>query len=75
MPYRMYHTIYRSAWMESVAKAKEAEEEEKRLKEEEKKANSGGGTNRPLSQGERLDKLRASSFRGIDLDDLEDELT
>ena len=74
MPFKMYHTLYRSAWLESVAKAKEAEEAEKQAQEEERKAaKSGGSSNsRRQSAGEALNRIR--SLNSGDLEDLAEEM-
>lgn len=70
MPFRMYHTLYRAAWLESVAKAKEAEEEEKKAREEERKSKKNG--NRSGTAGETIDRIR--SLNSSDLEDLAEEM-
>ena len=73
----MYHSIYRSAWLESVAKAKEAEEEEKKMKEEERRSNRGGNSGqRPKSAGQVIDRIKSLNAGGgiDDEDDLAEAL-
>ena len=67
----MYHTLYRAAWLESVAKAKEAEEEEKKAREEERKSKKNNSI-RSGTAGEALDRIR--SLNSSDLEDLAEEM-
>lgn len=64
MPYRMYHTLYKAAWSESVAKAKEAEEAEKAAAKAEQQRN------KKAAMAPREAAL--SSIRGMSSDDLEE---
>ena len=67
----MFHTLYRSAWLESESRRKEAEEAEKQAREEERKAkrNSGGrgGGDSSMSSRQAIEKMR-----GMSSDDLEE---
>ena len=78
MPFKMYNSIYRAAWKDSMEKAKEAEEAEKKMKEEEKQANkqqSRGG--RQMSSRQAIDSMRnrGGIIGGdLDLEDVADEL-
>ena len=63
MPYRMYHTLYKAAWAESVAKAKEAEIAEK----EAAKAEMASKKGKPTTSREAI-----SAMRNINSDDLEE---
>ena len=74
MPNRMFHTFYRSAWMESESRRKEAEEAEKKARKEEQEArrNGGGrGGNAPMSSRQAIEKMRGIS--GDDLEELAEE--
>lgn len=68
MPFRMYHTLYRSAWLESMEKAKEAEDMEKEAKQQNSSKGKNKGSGRK-SAGEVLDALR-----GGDMEELAEEL-
>lgn len=63
MPYRMYHTLYKAAWAESVAKAKEAEESEKEAAKAEMARNKGRA---------KTSREAISAIRNINSDDLEE---
>ena len=71
---RMFHTLYRTAWLESEARRKEAEEAEKQAREEERKAkrNPGGGGNpSSMSSRQAIDQMRGIS--GDELEELAEE--
>lgn len=77
MPFRMFHCIYRSAWLESESRRKEAEEAEKLAKKEEQKekqANRGGrGANQQnLSSRQALEQMRGISDG--DLEEIAEEI-
>ena len=63
MPYRMYHTLYKSAWAESVAKAMEAEESAKEAAKAEMARNKGRA---------KTSREAISAIRNINSDDLEE---
>ena len=65
----MFHTLYRSAWMESESRRKEAEEAEKQAKLEEQRAkrNPGGRGPDSMSSRQAIEKMR-----GMSSDDLEE---
>ena len=69
MPFRMYHTLYRSAWLESMQKAKEAEDMEKEAKQDSSKGKKNNNGSSRKSAGEVLDALR-----GADMEELAEEL-
>lgn len=73
MPCRMFHTMYRSAWLESEARRKEAEEAEKQARKEEQQArrNNGGRGNDAMSSRQAIEKMRGIS--GEDLEELAEE--
>ncbi len=73
MPCRMFHTMYRSAWLESEARRKEAEEAEKQARKEEQQArrNNGGRSNDAMSSRQAIEKMRGLS--GEDLEELAEE--
>ena len=63
MPFRMYHTLYKAAWMESVAKAKEAEIAQKEAEKAERLQKQKAS----ITSREAI-----SSLRSINSDDLEE---
>ena len=69
----MFHTLYRSAWLESESRRKEAEEAEKQAKKEEQQAkrNPGGQANNAMSSRQAIEKMRGIS--GEDLEELAEE--
>ena len=71
LPYRMIHTIYRAAWLESKARAKEAEEAEKEARKEQRKNSNNRGP-KQLSSRQALEKMRGLS--DSDLEDITDEM-
>lgn len=74
MPSRVFHTLYRAAWLESEAKRKEAEEAEKQAKKEEQEArrHSGGrGPSSSMSSRQAIEKMRGIS--GEDLEEIAEE--
>ena len=71
MPCRMFHTIYRSAWLESEARRKEAEEAEKKAKKEEQEAKrNSGGQKGPSTLSSRQ---ALAQMQGADLEELAEE--
>ena len=73
----MYHALYRSAWLESMRKAKEAEEAQKQAEAEEKaQRKAQSSSNRGMSSREKLESLKSptSALAGIDLEDAAEEL-
>ena len=63
MPFRMCHTLYKSAWEESVAKSKEVEAAEKEAEKEEKIRNKRSAA---------TSREALSVLRGINSSDIED---
>ena len=71
MPFKMYHALYRSAWLESTRKAKEAEEAQKQAEAEEKAAKRQSKSG--MSSRERLDNIRSKNLGGLDLSGIDME--
>jgi hypothetical protein len=73
MPSRIFHTLYRAAWLESEAKRKEAEEAEKQARKEEQEARRRSGGRGPSSMSSRqaIEKMRGIS--GEDLEEIAEE--
>lgn len=69
MPFKMYNSMYKAAWQESVDKAKEAEEAEKRAKEEEKQAKRQAGKQQMTSR--QMIEAGKSTGAGLGLGDID----
>ncbi len=71
MSCRMFHTIYRAAWLESEVRRKEAEEAEKQARKEEQEARrNSGGQKGPSTMSSRQ---ALAQMRGEDLEELAEE--
>lgn len=71
IPFKMYHALYRAAWLESTRKAKEAEEAQKQAEAEEKAARRQSKPG--MSSRERLDNIRSQNLSGLDLSGIDME--
>lgn len=80
MSCRMFHSMYRSAWLESESRRKEAEAAEKEARKEEQKANranrrlsGGGGINRTLTSRQAIEQMR-NNISGEALEEIADDI-
>lgn len=77
LPYNIFHTLYRSAWMESIQRQKEAEEQDKKIKKEammNKSSNNRKVPSRKQLESIYKDNLPLDNIPSDELDDIIDDI-